>query len=491
MAEGERKPGEQHAPVPASAPPGAVPSAAPAANLLALQSGMGNAAFARTLARQQPPQPPGTAPGASAKTAKGLTREDFEPVSFDPAIGTPNQLEAKPGAGDTVDLTAPQVTAQAHVKMKKQDPPADPAAASAPDKPKNATVGFVQTVLSSRRTFLYTEGGTPGGKVGVELRDAVPDGTRDARATKGQSAIGGGPVEGSGFAPFYQQPSSLSADQETDVVFTDHTTQSGIKLTLKGTDEKLYTLSQVVGGDHFRLSVGAVDQGEGKKDPIHLAAKEWRVPWDMTLDANHSAKGGQIGKEDYKGKLEDISPATGWSDRDAQQFRWPRDEAEAEKLDTYSLIKGIPYAERWDVNAWMMMSRVLRARNPSFSVKVDLKENPDPYSQIGLTIRGPRTATRSAREWGTGDQSFSFRMLDLFDPQDLRVGMTLQIELTRDGGTVNTFPWNWPYAALAPVRVAWSKKDGAEAPRGTMSDAERKGATEVTTEMIVSGTSFG
>ena len=213
MAEGERKPGEQHAPAPASALPGAVPSAGPAANLLALQSGAGNAVFARTIARQQPPQPQGTAPNASAKTAKGLTRDDFEPVSFDPAIGTPNQLEAKPAGGDAVELTAPEVTAQAHVRMKKQDPPAPTRPRRrAPDKPKNATVGFVQTVLSSRRTFLYTEGGAPGAKVGVELRDAVPDGTRDARATKGQSAIGGGPVEGSGFAPFYQQPRSIGQD---------------------------------------------------------------------------------------------------------------------------------------------------------------------------------------------------------------------------------------------------------------------------------------
>ena len=347
-------------------------------------------------------------------------------------------------------------------------------------------------MLSSRRTFLYTEGGTPGGKVGVELRDAVPDGTRDARATKGESAIGGGPVEGSGFAPFYQQPRSIGQDQETDVTFTDHTTQSGIKLTLKGTDDKLYTLSQVVGGDHFRLSVGAVDQGEGKKDPIHLAAKEWRVPWDMTLDANHSAKGGQIGKEDYKGRLEDISPAVRLVGprRAAVPLAARRGrggEARHVLADQGDPVRRALGRQRVDDDVRASCAR----RNPSFSIKVDLKENPDPYSQIGLTIRGPRTATRSAREWGTGDQTFSFRMLDLFDPQNLGVGMTLQIELTRDGGTVNTFPWNWPYAALAPVRVAWSKKGGAEAPRGTMSDAERKGATEVTTEMIVSGTAFG
>ena len=488
MAEGER---QLEQPVRAS---GALPAAAghaPAASFLALQQGAGNAAFCRSLARA-PGQPPGTAPNASAKTAKGLTKDDFDPVSFDPSIGTPNQLEAKPGAGDTVDLTAPEVTANAKVKMHKVDPPAAaPGQTAPPDKPKQATVGFVQTVLSSRRTFLYTEDGTPGGKVGVELRDAVPDGTRDARAATGQTAPGGGPVEGSGFKPFYQQPRVVSQDQETDVVFTDHTTQSGIKLTLKGTDDKNYTLSQVAGGDRFRLSVGAIDGGGGSTDPIHLAAKEWSVPWDMTLDASHHAMGGKISKEDYQGKLEDISPAGGWSDKDAQQFRWPRDEAEAEKLDTASLIKGIPYAERWDVNAWMMMCRVLRGRNPGFSIKVNMKENPDIYSQIGLSIKGPRTASRSAREWGTGDQTFGFRMLDLFDPQDLKVGMTLQIEVTRDGGSVNTFPWNWPFAQLQPVRVAWSKKGDGETPRGTMTDAERKGSTEVTTEMILTGTPFG
>ena len=160
----------------------------------------------------------------------------------------------------------------------------------------------------------------------------MPPGSRDARSAKGQKAQGGGPVEGSGWAPFYQEPKPVSPDSPTEVAFNDHTTQTCIQLKLKGTDDKLYTLSQVIGGDSFRLSVGAIEP-DGPKSPIHLAAKEWRVPWDMTLDASHKAKGGKIDvdKEDWKGRLEDISPATGWSDRDAQQFRWPQDEAEASR----------------------------------------------------------------------------------------------------------------------------------------------------------------
>ena len=80
-------------------------------------------------------------------------------------------------------------------------------------------------------------------------------------------------------------------------------------------------------------------------------------------------------------------------------------------------------------------------------------------------------------------------MLDLLDPQDLAVGLTLQVELTRDGGSGNTIPWTWPFNAISPVRVTWAKSaSGPEAARGTMSDTERKGATGVSTEMIVSGT---
>ncbi len=492
MSEGDRH-HEQAPPAPA---PGLAPApSAPAGGaMLGLQSGMGNAAFARTIARQdKPPAPPapGTAPGASARTAKGLTIGDFDPVSFSLNIGPPDKLEASAGTGgETVNVTAPKAGATAKVTMKKPpDPAADPNAQPAPpDKPKSATVGFIQTVLSSTRTFQYTEGGKPGTKVGVEIRDVAPEGARDARALKGAVAPGGGPVQGSGFGPFYQEPRTVSPDTPTDVAFNDETVQNAIKLNLKGTDDKLYTLSQIAGGDHFRLSVGAIDPSG--TDPIHLAAKEWRVPWDMTLDAAHHATSAPITQSEFKA-LQDIKPGTGWSDRDAQQFRWPRDEAEAQKLDTGSLIRGIPYAQRWDVNAWMMMCRVLRARNPGFSVTVDLKTNPDAYSQVGLTIRGPRVATRSIREWGTGDNTFGFRMLDLLDPQDLQIGMTLQVELTRDGGTANTYPWNWPFDALRPVRVTWAKKAGGEAPRGTMEDSERKGATDTNTEMIISGTGFG
>lgn len=508
MGDGQREP--QSAPEPAPAPTPATASAAalPAApvspgrasiaDVLRLQRSAGNRLVSRWLARQPaaptpPPGPPGTAPGASARTPKGLTRDDFEPVSFDPKFIGDNQLEAVPGAGgDTIDLKAPEVVANAKVTMKKPDTaPADPAApAPPPDKPKSATVGFIQTVLNSERRLRYTEDGTAQGKLGVEIRDAVPPGSRDARSAKGAKAQGGGPVEGSGWAPFYQEPKPVSPDTPTEVAFNDHTTQTGIQLKLKGTDDKLYTLSQVVGGDSFRLSVGAIEP-DGPKSPIHLAAKEWRVPWDMTLDASHKAKGGKIDVGKYEGKLEDISPATGWSDRDAQQFRWPQDEAEAEKLDTSSLVKGIPFAQRWDVNAWMMMCKVLRARNPSCSIKINLKEQPDIYSQIGVTIRGPRTATRSAREWFSGEQTFGFRMLDLLDPQDLAVGLTLQVEFTRDGGTVNTVPWTWPFNAISPVRVTWAKgASGDEEARGTMSDTARRGATGVTTEMIVSGTAL-
>jgi hypothetical protein len=344
--------------------------------------------------------------------------------------------------------------------------------------------GFIQTVLHSDRAFLYTEDGKPGGKVGREVRDVAPEGSRDARALAGQTDSKGKPVQGSGFGPFYQTPRSIKPGESTDVVMTDEPTGGDTPLKLKGSDGKEYTLARVAGSDQFRLSVGVAEPNDNAA--IHLAAKEWTVPWDMDVVGGAGA-GSAAHIDNFKGQLEDIKPGEGWATADAQRFPWPRDEAEAKSLTSTELIKGIPFAERADPAAWTLMCGVLRARNPTCHVTLNLKRSSSAfYDRLTISIAGPRTATKSAREWGTGAQEFEFRLLELMDPQDLKAGLPLTLSISRDDGKANTTSWPWPFGGFGPIVYYWDAKD---APGGE--DETKKAKVDAPTEISVTARGFG
>src|SRR5207248_8716274 len=196
------------------------------------------------LARQ--PAPAGTAPGAAAKTKSGIVRADFE--SPTPKInlkgGAPT---AKKLGDDKVELAGPGIEGSANVKWKppdQQDPNAPP------PTPDRVDIGFIQTVLHSDRGFLYTDDGKPTGKVGREVRDIVPEGSRDARHLAGQKDNKGKPIQGSGRGPFYQEPRSLKRGDSGDVTMTDEPTGGDTPFKLTGSDGKVYTLARITGSDN-------------------------------------------------------------------------------------------------------------------------------------------------------------------------------------------------------------------------------------------------
>ena len=431
-----------------------------------------------TLARQ--PQPPGTAPGASAKTKSGITRGDFEspPPKVNMKGGAPT---AKKVGEDKVELSGPGIEGSAKVTWKAAQQP-DPSAPAPPPDPTVET-GFIQTVLHSDRGFLYTDDGKATGKVGREVRDIVPDGSRDARHLAGQKGNKGKPIQGSGRGPFYQEPRSVKRGESTDVTMTDEPTGGDTPFKLKGSDGKEYTLARVTGSDHFRLSVGVAETSD-YGSPIHLSASEWTVPWDMEV-AGGAGQGKAAHLDQYKGSLDDIKPGTGWATADAQRFPWPHDEAEAQTLSSSELIKAIPFAQSIDEPSWELMCRVLRARNPTCRIVLDIRRSPTAFNDIlSIKVSGPRTATKTGKKWFSGQLPFDFQLLELMDPQDLRVGMSLQMEFTDEGGQANTTAWPFPFGAFGPILFYWNAKGTAAGEEGDKKKAKADAPTDIAVTAI-------
>jgi hypothetical protein len=472
--------------------------------VLALQRSAGNAAVARLVQERGPlaggdgsgtgddevdagrraylarqAAPAGTAPGASAKTKSGITRADFE--SPTPKInlkgGPPT---AKKVGDDKVELAGPGIEGSANVKWKPPDQP-DPNAP--PPTPDRVEIGFIQTVLHSDRGFLYTDDGKPTGKVGREVRDIVPEGSRDARHLAGQKNNKGKPIQGSGRGPFYQEPRGLKRGESGDVTMTDEPTGGDTPFKLTGSDGKVYTLARVRGSDNFRLSVGVAETTD-YGSPIHLSAIEWTVPWDMDV-AGGSGQGAAAHIDKFRGQLEDIKPGVGWATADAQRFPWPHDEAEAQSLSSGELVKAIPFAQQIDEPSWELMCRVLSARNPACKVMLDVRRSPTVFNDdLTCKIIGPKTATKSGTKWFGGSLPFEFRLLELMDPKDLKPGLSLQVEFTDEGGQANTTAWPWPFGGFGPILFTWDAKGAAAGEEGDKKKAKVDAPTEIAVTAI-------
>ena len=344
---------------------GPAPTALSPGQVLGLQRSAGNRAVSRVIARQHatPPAPPpaGTAPNASATTKAGLTRAEFVPTGGEPSSSGTVSVVAD--GEHAVTLNAPEVTATGKVEWT---PPAaapapaapaapapapagggaPPAAGAPPERPTEVRVGWINTVLEGKREFLYTEDGTPGGKVVRSEQMQAPAGARDAMWSK-DPRTGKQVQHSSSEAPFYGPAKRISPGQSADLEPFKDTPGAGAAREVEGPDGKKGKLAKISGADRFRLSIGVTEVGNN--DTIHLTAKEWTVPWDVTLDQKGLGTGSAISFQKYMGRLEDIKRGEGFAVGEAGRFPWPQTPEEVKTMTTSELTQAIPYAEKQDV----------------------------------------------------------------------------------------------------------------------------------------------
>jgi hypothetical protein len=492
--------------VPAAAPmslgrPG--PSALSTGQVLALQRSVGNGAVSAMLAGGRPGMParslarvgePHTEPGVSKATPKGLVAADFSVSGGAPSAPAKASASTMKREKDSVTFDSAKVTASATVTWGSAAAapgaaPATPAPAPAPDpaKPMDASVGFINTILASERTLTYTDNGKPDGKVVAMLRSATPKGTRDAWWSKKD---GGGQQENTNtFKPFYSKPETLKPGESKTISFEDQPGDSA-PLTMKSMDGKTTgKLARMSGADSFRLSVGVTELG-GADKPIHLAASEWTVPWDLDVPQveGDTTTGRDVDIAKYKGALEDIKPGEGFGVGDAKTIPYPVTDEDVATMGLQQLLVAIPFARDWgDMAMWGKMSARMRDLKPRFQVTMDVKQQSGFSMDMTVGIdQAPRTPKpRKINEWGTGDQMVEFSLGEVMDPQDLAQRMTIAVTFTRDGGAAQSAPWSWPFASMSRIFI-WDAKDVA---KGEVSPEERKkkGKPDVGTEIVVSG----
>ena len=158
---------------------------------------------------------------------------------------------------------------------------APPAAGAPAARPTEVRVGWINTVLEGKREFLYTEDGTPGGKVVRREQMQAPAGARDAMWAN-DPRTGKQVQHSSSEAPFYGPAKRISPGQSADLEPFKDTPGAGAAREVEGPNGKKGKLAKISGADRFRLSIGVTEVGNN--DRIHLTAKEWSVPWDVTLD---------------------------------------------------------------------------------------------------------------------------------------------------------------------------------------------------------------
>ena len=204
--------------------------------------------------------------------------------------------------------------------------------------------GFVQNLVKSTRGAVWRRGGEPDGEVTKNWRsgqgkayDAVSDPNDDKKIHK---AV---------FAPFYWPPGSINDENvaaspaETDPVAHD---QPGFTLEAKQEGGRL---TEFVGADQFKLGVGVK-----KGDAFYtLAAWDWAVPWDMTVDKDLNGAGKAVTSKAVQDLLKE-GPDTSlgakdWSLRGAEDvFEGFATPAEAQKRSAKELLNWIHKAKEFD-----------------------------------------------------------------------------------------------------------------------------------------------
>ena len=324
---------------------GPVSSPMTPARVLALQRSAGNAAVSAMLARQEKEKEKEKTPVTGAG--------DFGVSGGAPQVG--GTVTARP-QGEGVRAESPDVKYQ----------PAKVWLQEGKTLGGSQNFGFVQNLVKSTRGAVWRRGGEPDGEVTKNWRsgqgkayDAVSDPNDDKKIHK---AV---------FAPFYWPPGSINDENvaaspaETDPVAHD---QPGFTLEAKQDGGRL---TEFVGSDQFKLGVGVK-----KGDAFYtLAAWDWAVPWDMTVDKDLNGAGKAVTSKVVQDLLKE-GPDTSlgakdWSLRGAEDvFEGFATPAEAQKRSAKELLNWIHKAKEYDPPSYANIVSALDAKAPDVTVDI-------------------------------------------------------------------------------------------------------------------------
>ena len=374
------------------------------------------------------PPPTTAAPGAPTTTpaagAPSTIPHTLNASMFDVTDGQPilsGNVTATPIADAKVNIESPNVsfaaTATLHSDVQL-------------DAGEIIKVGPTQTLLGSERTGIYRRGGTPTGEVIAEQRSTVGE-VRDAQWQSNPDGSVRADVE----APWYSRPSSVSDTSRTATVnFLDRpsfelptTVGAGILTETRGSDQFITALS-------------------AKRDEqvVHLTSSHWEVPWEVTIDAAGTGRGGIV-----TGGSSDQAPPTldgPIAVQAAQEWLAFSTIETAMTASNRVLLDHLLAAKTSDNTAYLNIVEALRRKNPTVSVSIAVGST-DAWvgtDDLELVVQGSQHhVLGEINDRGSG--SVTFNLCDVIDPISMTASTNLEFEL------INR---NW-FGPSAPATMSW------------------------------------
>lgn len=401
------------------------------AGVLALQRLAGNASVVQrlsepTVQRDPKPNPPLAASlftvAAPAPTVSGA-------VSARPSSKVPGAVE----------IVGPTIALQTTVTLAHPD-----------DLEQGLSIGYVQTLMASRRQGVY----------GVKGREAMrrttstPQ-TRDVAPQVNASGQAVGAIKAGERAippdPFFSWPQTLG--------------QSGASVTLSFVDIPSFTVESREGDavlqgsdgtERFVLSVAAKDTSTGQV--VHLGESiAWEFSWKQVIDSSGAGQGGQ-------GITWSISPTgapimtDGRIAHSGGHSWWDfATLAAAQAVSTDRLLENAALTAKAGAASEPSRSHTLaalRARNPRFAVQVS---SDDTAAWVGkdsvrVTVHGDQSVSRDTVVHEDAPNFIDFRLLDVFSDVAVIAAastLTFTLEVTSEWtGSPGTVAFPLPFTTL-------------------------------------------
>jgi hypothetical protein len=406
------------------------------ATVVALQQTAGNVAVVGMLARQPatatPSAPPPPAGGAGPKEGP-LSAGEIQVQGGGPKPKGAWAMESKVD-GDRLTLSSPTVEFDTTVSVSQP---------ATERKIPSTTVGFIQTVKTADRQGIYTSDGTPAGTPVATKHTSAKD-TRDVQTNLVGDA-GGVKVDDSGkpvqyekaMPPWYDNPGYIDDTQRSTTVSTADRTKASFALEIEHVGKR-GKLAQTAGADRFRMAVAAK---QGDAAATFLKSEDWDSPWSSTIDpATHQAsRTGALWIHPSDVALSDQKEPTGAVNKDKIDWTAVRTVADAKALGAPQCLALLPLAREYDPESYEAMATALREMNPVLGADIAFKEGG--VARFTLAAEGARgVQTRSANTPGVA----IWRLLDFFDPNDIRAGTTIKLHVTGPDSS-GDLAWAFPF----------------------------------------------